>query len=94
MIRILIGGDICPMGRIQDAFIQGNADDIFHDLLEEINDADLSIVNLECPLISRETPIDKPGGVLEMYPRVGCSQMGCFEPGEQSQLRPRCSRVA
>lgn len=64
MIRIIIGGDICPMGNIQKSFINGDADEIFHDLLEDIANADLSIANLECPLISGETPIKKPGGVL------------------------------
>lgn len=59
MVRILIGGDICPMGKVQNAFIEGIADEIFHDLLEEIIDADLSVVNLECPLVSHETPIAK-----------------------------------
>lgn len=64
MIRILVGGDICPMGRIKNAFIEGNANEIFNDLLEEIVSADLSIVNLECPLITQETPITKPGTIL------------------------------
>ncbi len=64
MIRIVFGGDICPMGRIQNAFIGGNADEIFHDLLEEIVDADLSVVNLECPLVSKEMPIEKAGGTV------------------------------
>ena len=64
MIRILIGGDVCPMGRIQNAFIEGNVDEIFNDLLGEIATADLSIVNLECPLISRQTPIPKAGSIL------------------------------
>jgi poly-gamma-glutamate synthesis protein (capsule biosynthesis protein) len=64
MIRILIGGDIYPAGRIQSAFIKGRAFEIFHDLLEEITRADLSIANLECPLVSKETPIDKAGPVL------------------------------
>lgn len=59
MVNILVGGDICPMGRIQNAFIEGRADEIFHDLLEEIIGVDLSVVNLECPLISRESPIAK-----------------------------------
>lgn len=62
MIRIVFGGDICPTGRIQNAFEDGNADEIFHDLLEDITYADLSVVNLECPLVSRETPINKGGG--------------------------------
>jgi len=62
MTTIIIGGDVCPMGRIQNDFIEGNAEAIFHDLLDEISTADLSVVNLECPLVSTDTPIDKGGG--------------------------------
>lgn len=64
MISILIGGDVYPMGKVQNAFIDGNAPEIFHDLLGEIASADLSIVNLESPLVSRQTPIVKSGPVL------------------------------
>jgi poly-gamma-glutamate synthesis protein (capsule biosynthesis protein) len=64
MATIIIGGDIYPAGNIQKAFIEGKANDIFHDLLEDIANADLSVVNLETPLVSKETPIEKPGGVL------------------------------
>jgi poly-gamma-glutamate capsule biosynthesis protein CapA/YwtB (metallophosphatase superfamily) len=64
MIRIIVGGDICPAGAIQDAFIKGNAEAIFHDISEEISVADLSVVNLECPLISKHTPIVKAGDVM------------------------------
>jgi len=64
MITIVIGGDVCPTGRIQNAFIEGSADAIFHDLLDDVTHADLSIVNLECPLVSHKTPIAKSGPVL------------------------------
>ena len=64
MTTIVVGGDIYPSGNMQKAFIEGNSDEIFHDLLEEITRADLSIVNLECPLISKETPIEKAGGFI------------------------------
>jgi hypothetical protein len=64
MIRILIGGDICPVGSIKSAFIKGNAAEIFNDLMEEIKSADLSIANLECPLISQSRPIRKAGPIL------------------------------
>lgn len=64
MIRIVIGGDVCPMGKVQNAFADGNAHEIFHDLLEEIVSADLSVVNLECPLVLQERPIAKAGRVL------------------------------
>ena len=43
MIRVVVGGDVCPMGKIQNAFVEGNAGEIFHDLLEDIVGADLSI---------------------------------------------------
>lgn len=62
MIRILIGGDVCPMGSMERFFIEGDAPAIFHDLLDEIGSADVSIVNLECPLVSKKTPINKAGG--------------------------------
>ena len=43
------------------AFCQGDATAIFHDLLEDIAQADLTVVDLECPLTDRETPIAKCG---------------------------------
>lgn len=52
------------MGKIERSFIQGNAVEIFNDLLEEIGDANLSIVNLECPLVSNRTPVNRPGALL------------------------------
>ena len=64
MTTILIGGDVYPGGHIQPAFMEGNAGGIFHDLQQDIKDADLSIANLECPLIRQSTPIAKAGPVL------------------------------
>ena len=64
MINIIIGGDVCPIGKIEKEFAEGNAHEIFNDLSEDIESADLSIVNLECPLVSRESPIVKAGPVL------------------------------
>ncbi|OQB94271.1 MAG: Capsule biosynthesis protein CapA [Verrucomicrobia bacterium ADurb.Bin118] len=68
MITILIGGDICPAGKIQTAFAAGLANDIFHDLLPEIGGADLAVANLECPLVTHPTPIPKAGPVLSATP--------------------------
>ncbi|MFA5240456.1 MAG: CapA family protein, partial [Phycisphaerae bacterium] len=64
MPNILIGGDLCPIGRNQSLFEQGNAALLLNDLLPEFENADLSIVNLECPLIRDESPIVKCGPVL------------------------------
>jgi poly-gamma-glutamate synthesis protein (capsule biosynthesis protein) len=64
MIKIVIGGDICPIGNVAKAFANGNAQEIFHDLLEVIQSSDLSITNLECPLVSQKKPIPKSGPAL------------------------------
>jgi hypothetical protein len=64
MLRVIIGGDICPMGKIQKAFQAADAPAIFGDLLDEISRADVSLANLECPLITKEAPISKAGPVL------------------------------
>ncbi|MHC1725286.1 MAG: CapA family protein [Syntrophobacteraceae bacterium] len=71
MIKIIIGGDVCPMGSVESLFVHGEAGAIFHDLLNVIQDADLSVVNLECPLVSTPSPIKKPGTVLG-------AQTACF----------------
>ena len=70
MIKLLIGGDVCPINRNMPYFMAGNARAIFNDLLDEFNRADLSIVNLECPLVDRDSPIVKAGPNLRAP--VGC----------------------
>lgn len=64
MAEILIGGDVCPSGRIEHSFKKGDAESIFSDLLPVIQNADFSLVNLECPLINTYSPIEKDGAVL------------------------------
>jgi len=64
MIKLLIGGDVCPINRNEPYFIDGSARAIFNDLLDEFHETDLSIVNLECPLVDKNSPIKKIGPVL------------------------------
>jgi len=61
MIKIVIGGDICPINRNENLFRIGKANSIFPGLLEYLNSADLTIVNLECPLVDTPSPIKKNG---------------------------------
>ena len=61
---MLIGGDVCPIGRSTSYFINGDAQSIFGDLLAEFEQASLTVVNLECPLIKEKSPILKEGPVL------------------------------
>ena len=64
MTNILIGGDVCPIGRNRQLFQLGQADAILNNLLIEFEEADYSVVNLECPLIERKSPIEKDGRTL------------------------------
>ncbi|MCK4886338.1 MAG: CapA family protein [Planctomycetes bacterium] len=63
-IVLTIGGDVCPSGQIEKFFCSGESEKIFHDLLDEFKEADLTIVNLEVPLIKKENPILKSGPAL------------------------------
>ncbi len=61
MVTVLVGADICPIERGRPLFEAGDAEALFNDLLPDLRQADFSIVNLECPLIRRPTPILKTG---------------------------------
>jgi poly-gamma-glutamate synthesis protein (capsule biosynthesis protein) len=61
MITITIGGDICPTKADVTCFVEGRSDLVFHDLIDEFIEADLSVVNLECPLADANSPIAKCG---------------------------------
>src|ERR1051326_2402171 len=63
-IKIVIGGDVVPTARDLPLFQEGNAAGLFHELLEEFRSADLSVLNLECPLIEQPSPILKTGPVI------------------------------
>jgi poly-gamma-glutamate synthesis protein (capsule biosynthesis protein) len=64
MTTVVIGADICPIGRSLSYFKEGDASGLFHDLLEELQQADLTVANLECPMIEEESPIEKTGPVF------------------------------
>ncbi len=64
MIKIVIGGDFCPVGVNEEPSVRGDAKALFHDLLPIFQEADCSLVNLEVPLIKEESPISKIGPVL------------------------------
>lgn len=67
--KILIAGDFCPKDRIADIIPTINRDDILHNVAPIIKNCDLSIINLECPLISTNAePIIKEGPNLKYTP--------------------------
>jgi poly-gamma-glutamate capsule biosynthesis protein CapA/YwtB (metallophosphatase superfamily) len=68
-IVLLIGGDLCPIGRNEAPFIAGQPEPLYHDLLPELQAKDLSIFNLECPLTRADAPIRKSGPAMRADPR-------------------------
>ncbi len=63
-MRIAIGSDFCPVGPIGIRCQNADAEAVFGDLLTNFREADLAVLNLECPLITEQTPIAKSGPVL------------------------------
>lgn len=64
MPTLLLGADICPIEGNRPYFEQGDAKSLFHDLLDEFDQADLVVANLECSLVERQSPIRKTGPVF------------------------------
>lgn len=62
--EIIIGGDVCPTDQNRVHFENGNSRTLLNDLLPLFESVDLRIVNLECPLIEKPSPILKCGPVL------------------------------
>lgn len=70
MVDIIIGGDVCPINRNAGVFNRCEIDALFNDLLPEFLQADLAVVNLECPLVEAGHPVEKVGPVLRADPRA------------------------
>lgn len=64
MVNVLIAADICPIGENREYFERGDARNLLHDLLPEFESADLTVANLECPLVDQPTPILKTGPIF------------------------------
>jgi poly-gamma-glutamate capsule biosynthesis protein CapA/YwtB (metallophosphatase superfamily) len=64
-MSILIGGDLCPTGSNLPLFEKGDGAALLGECVSEFQKADLSVVNLECPLIREESPIEKEGPILD-----------------------------
>ncbi|TKJ33546.1 MAG: capsular biosynthesis protein [Planctomycetes bacterium B3_Pla] len=79
-MRIIVTGDFCLCGRVEQLVLNGNHDHLYGDLLDALTDKDISITNLECPLIIDPDPIDKSGPHLSANPAcVKAIQYGQFD---------------
>lgn len=79
MNNILIGADLVPTESNKDLFVSGSVRELLgEELLQLIQNAQLSIFNLEVPLADKETPIQKcgpnliaPTNTIEGYKAMG-----------------------
>jgi len=68
-IRIFVGGDICPIGRMEAPFAQREGETVFGDVLGLIKSCDFAVANLECPLVDGDAPpVPKSGPNLRSVP--------------------------
>ena len=64
-IDIFISGDFASQLRVNEVIRKKEFDKLYNDMLPLIKDADISITNLEAPLIEEGTPIVKTGPNLK-----------------------------
>jgi poly-gamma-glutamate synthesis protein (capsule biosynthesis protein) len=70
-LSILIAGDMVPTKSNEEQFVKGDMSSLLGNSLYEIfQRADITSVNLECPLTSSETPIEKNGPNLRSLPET------------------------
>lgn len=61
-MKVLIAGDFCPRGRVENQFEGGNYESVLKEVLPLTRNTDYSIVNFECPIGNgKEKPIAKCG---------------------------------
>lgn len=65
---LIIAGDLCPMGQSERLLGNSQAGRLFDGITPLLQTADLSIVNLECPLTRQTKPIIKSGPHLRADP--------------------------
>jgi poly-gamma-glutamate synthesis protein (capsule biosynthesis protein) len=61
---VVVGGDVCPMNRHVVSLLAGRVEGLWGPLLGHLRQSDLNVVNLECPVVAKATPITKTGPVL------------------------------
>ena len=60
-LKLILLGDICSANRYSKAFSEDSIQNIFGDTLDKTLNADIVVVNLECPLVEQLKPIRKTG---------------------------------
>lgn len=70
-MKVLVAGDYCPIERVDELINKGDFASVFSPVKKVVAHSDYSIVNLECPVLTRDArPIVKQG------PNLKCSRKG------------------
>ena len=65
-IKIFIAGDVVPVNRTVNLFKEKRTQQLFGEMISEIKNSDISIVNLECPIVMGNVKaIEKCGPALK-----------------------------
>ena len=64
-MKLLLCGDVCPTALTDPDFAAGNVSALFSDVATLFAGNDVNMVNLECALTDKETPIKKIGPNLK-----------------------------
>ena len=60
-MKLLLCGDVCPTALTDPYFAKGDVETLFSDVATLFDGNDVNMVNLECALTDKETPITKIG---------------------------------
>lgn len=69
-IKIIVTGDLCPLGIAEKMLSDGKASELFGNVMEELHDKDLSITNFEATMSSIGNPLVKIGPNLKVNPDI------------------------
>lgn len=67
-MKLVICGDVCPTD-VEELFVKGETEALFHDVPSAFSGADRVLINLECSLTEQNTPIFKKGPNLKASPK-------------------------
>lgn len=70
MVHIGFTGDFCPWLRVENEFNQGNLEKIFESVTPFFNANDLNVLDLECPMTTSSSKINKTGPHIKSHPNT------------------------
>ncbi|KZK65181.1 hypothetical protein A1L58_08485 [Shewanella baltica] len=81
-ISLIVGGDFCPVNINEVPLVNGDIQDVFHDILPILEESDFNVCNLECPVVNKSENVEKFGPKLrassEVLNHLGGNLFNCF----------------